>query len=128
MIFYPPEQSVALDDLLESQLLFVWDELLDPDRRAVLLGRHAPFAPAFLPGFARRIIRAEDGFAYELTENEDAVTGGFVLLGLTAGELEIFDQFEQVPMHRIRHTRLTVVGNLERVASVHLTEGAYLAE
>jgi hypothetical protein len=127
-IFHPPDLTAQFDDLLASQLLFVWDDLQDPACVFRQIGRHVPFAPAVLPGFVRVAQKTGDAVAYRLDEQEGAFVTGYVLLGLAENELLRLDEFAQVPIHRIRHGCRVRVGDLERVASVHLASGSYLGE
>jgi hypothetical protein len=127
-IFGPPAAAVQLDDLFIHRLLFVWDELVEPDRVREQIGRYAPFAPAALPNYARRAHRAGGQWVYTLAEQEGATTLGFVLLGLTDQELETLDNYEGAPIHKIRYGLTVRVGDIERVAGVHLAAGSYLGE
>lgn len=127
-VFHPPALVVQFDDLLASQLLFVWDELMDPVLVRETLGRDTPFAPAALAGYTRRIERLDGEWVYSLVEQEGAVLAGFVLLGLSDEEFTRLDDRQQAPIHCLRHPCRVRVGNLERVASVHLATGSYLGE
>ena len=50
------------------------------------------------------------------------------LIGVTAEELELLDNYEQAPIHRLRQKRTVRIGDLERVAEVYLATGAYFDE
>ncbi|MDP8222838.1 MAG: gamma-glutamylcyclotransferase family protein [Candidatus Lernaella stagnicola] len=128
VVFHPPELIVSFDDLLEHQLLFVWDELMDPHQVFEQIGRYPPFAPATLPDHARVVEREGEARVYRLIDSEGQLANGFVLLGLSDSEMDVFDQFEQVPIHRVRHTCRVRIGDLERVAAVHSGVGSYLGD
>ena len=127
-IIHAPEKPVAGEDLFADRLVFVWDRLIDPAETEKLLGRPVPFAPAALPGFERNSRRDGDEWEYELAEEEGAIVLGAVLLGITEEELEIIDDYESVPIHRTRHKAKVRIGDLERVADLHLRRGSYLDE
>jgi hypothetical protein len=128
MIFHPPNMVMRFDDLLTEPPLFVWDELQDPAVVQAQIGRLVPFAPALLPNFALRVTRAGEGWSYALVEQEGGAAPGFALLGLTAEELAALDDFELAPIHRLRQPCRIWIGDVERVASVHLAAGSYLGE
>jgi hypothetical protein len=127
-IFCAPGCPAQADDLLDHRLLFVWDELGEPERVRELLGRYAPFAPAALPNYARRSQHAGENWTYALAEREGATTLGFVLLGLTDAELAQIDDYEGAPIHKVRYALSVRVGDIERVAGVYLAAGSYLGE
>lgn len=127
-IFYPPERPVDAGELFAEHLVFVWDGLLDPAAVRALLGRPVPFAPAVLPGFARNGRRKREEWDFDLTAQDEAHTAGVVLIGVTDAELELLDDFEQAPIHRLRQKGTVRIGDLERVAEVYLVSGAYFDE
>lgn len=128
MIVHPPELSISPGDLFEDHVLFVWDQLMDPQVVHDLLGRYAPFVPAFATGLLRTVKRKDDGWDYDLIEEDNAVLQGSVLVGLSAEELTKLDDFEQVPIHRARHKVKVHLGDMERVVDIHLRAGSYLEE
>jgi Gamma-glutamyl cyclotransferase, AIG2-like len=127
-VFHLPDVTVRFDDLLEHQLLFVWDELMDPVVVFEQLGRYVPFAPAVLADHARVNLKEGEEREYRLLEQEGALAPGYVLLGLAEADLEVLDGFEQVPIHRVRHTCRVRLGDVERVAVVYSGAGSYLGE
>lgn len=127
-VFHLPDTEVQFADLLEHQLLFVWDELADPALLFELIGRYVPFAPALLPDHERRIERDGGEYVYRLAEELGATTPGVVLLGLDEQDLDALDDFQRAPIHRLRQTGRVRVGNLERVAAFYTPAGSYLGE
>jgi len=79
-----------MDD--DNELLFVYGSLMNPAERLRLLGRPIDASPARLHGYARGHKRY-----YFVAEQDDAVTDGAILEGLTARDMEILDQYEEVP-------------------------------
>jgi gamma-glutamylcyclotransferase (GGCT)/AIG2-like uncharacterized protein YtfP len=61
-------------------------------KRVMLLGRHINASPARLHGYAR----GEKRFPF-VAKQADAVTDGAVLEDLTAHDLAILDEYEEVP-------------------------------
>lgn len=127
-IFYPPERPVDVGELFTEHLIFVWDRLMDPAVVRNLLGRSVPFAPAVLPGVAREGRRRHEEWEYDLTAQDESLMPGVALIGVTTEELERLDDFEQVPIHRLRQKRTVRIGDLERVADVYLATGSYFDE
>jgi gamma-glutamylcyclotransferase (GGCT)/AIG2-like uncharacterized protein YtfP len=76
----------------DDQLLFVYGSLLDSARRLRLLGRSINASPARLPHYARGRKRF-----YFVAKQADAITEGAILEGLTARDLTILDEYEEVP-------------------------------
>ena len=75
-----------------DQLLFVYGSLMDPAERQRLLTRPIEAIPARLPGYGRGRRRY-----YFVAKQADAVTEGAILEGLSARDLAILDQYEEVP-------------------------------
>jgi gamma-glutamylcyclotransferase (GGCT)/AIG2-like uncharacterized protein YtfP len=76
----------------DEQLLFVYGSLMNPAERAQLLGRPVNASPAHLRGYTRGRKRY-----YYVAKQEDAVTDGAILDGLTADDLATLDRYEEVP-------------------------------
>jgi gamma-glutamylcyclotransferase (GGCT)/AIG2-like uncharacterized protein YtfP len=76
----------------DDHLLFVYGSLMNPAERLRLLGRPTNASPARLPNYARGQKRY-----YFVTKQSDAVTDGAILEALTAHDLAILDQYEEVP-------------------------------
>ena len=76
----------------DDQLLFVYGSLIDPAERQRLLGRPIEAIPARLPGYIRGHRRY-----YFVAKQPDAVTDGAILEGLSARDLAILDQYEEIP-------------------------------
>jgi gamma-glutamylcyclotransferase (GGCT)/AIG2-like uncharacterized protein YtfP len=76
----------------DDQLLFVYGSLMDPAERQRLLTRPIEAIPARLFGYVRGRRRY-----YFVAKQADAVTGGAILEGLSARDLAILDQYEEVP-------------------------------
>jgi gamma-glutamylcyclotransferase (GGCT)/AIG2-like uncharacterized protein YtfP len=76
----------------DNQLLFVYGSLTNPVERLRLLGRSIEANPARLTGYARGRKRY-----YFVTKQADAVTDGAILSGLSARDLAILDEYEEVP-------------------------------
>jgi gamma-glutamylcyclotransferase (GGCT)/AIG2-like uncharacterized protein YtfP len=75
-----------------DELLFVYGTLVNSAKRVLLLGRHINASPARLHGYAR----GEKRFHF-VAKQADAVTDGAILEGLTARDLAILDEYEEVP-------------------------------
>jgi len=127
-LFHTFDQTVGLNDLFTGQLIFVWDALMDPEAVAQLLGRNVPFGPACLRGYGRTAVRKGGEWQFALKEDEDGITPGVVLIGLSEADLEKIDQFEQAPLLTARHKLKIRIGDLERVAGVYLRSGSYLED
>jgi gamma-glutamylcyclotransferase (GGCT)/AIG2-like uncharacterized protein YtfP len=76
----------------DGQLLFVYGSLLNSAKRVLLLGRSINASPARLPGYARGRKRFDF-----VAKQADAITDGAILEGLTARDLTILDEYEEVP-------------------------------
>jgi len=76
----------------DDQRLFVYGSLMNPAERVILLGHPVEASPAHLRGYARGRKRY-----YFIAKQADAVTDGAVLEGLTASDLAILDEYEEVP-------------------------------
>ena len=76
----------------DNEMLFVYGTLMNPAERLRLLGRPIDASPARLAGYTRGQKRY-----YFIAKQPDAVTNGAVLEGLTASELAILDNYEDVP-------------------------------
>src|SRR5580658_4610725 len=76
----------------DNELLFVYGSLMNPAERLRLLGRPIDASPAHLPDYTRGKRRY-----YFVAKQSDAVTDGAILEGLTAHDLAILDQYEEVP-------------------------------
>ena len=127
-IHYPPETSISLSDLFEGRVVFVWDELMDPETVRDLLGRYVAMAPAFVTGRARRAEREGAKKRFRLVEEEGAITQGLVLIGLSEEELTRLDDHQRAPIHLARQKEKVRIGDLERVVEIYLSSGAYLGE
>ncbi|MGA9722769.1 MAG: gamma-glutamylcyclotransferase family protein, partial [Candidatus Binatus sp.] len=66
--------------------------LINPAERLRLLGRPIDASPAHLPNYARGRKRH-----YFVVKQANAVTYGAILEGLTAHDLAILDEYEEVP-------------------------------
>jgi gamma-glutamylcyclotransferase (GGCT)/AIG2-like uncharacterized protein YtfP len=77
---------------IDNQLLFVYGSLMNPAERLRLLGRPIEASPAHLPNYARGRKRY-----YFVAKQADAITDGAILEGLTAYDLAILDEYEEVP-------------------------------
>ncbi len=76
----------------DDQLLFVYGSLMNPAERLRLLGRPIIANPARLLNHTRGRKRY-----YYVVKQADAATSGAILEDLTAGDLAILDQYEEVP-------------------------------
>ena len=76
----------------DDHLFFVYGSLMNPAERLRLLGRPIEASPARLPNYARGRKRY-----YFVAEQPEAVTDGAILEGLTARDLAILDDYEEVP-------------------------------
>jgi gamma-glutamylcyclotransferase (GGCT)/AIG2-like uncharacterized protein YtfP len=76
----------------DDQLLFVYGSLMDPAERQRLLTRPIEAIPARLSGYVRGLRRY-----YFVAKQADTVTEGAILEGLSARDLAILDQYEEVP-------------------------------
>jgi gamma-glutamylcyclotransferase (GGCT)/AIG2-like uncharacterized protein YtfP len=76
----------------DDQLLFVYGSLIDPAERQRLLGRPIAAIPARLSGYVRGRKRY-----YFVAKRVDGVTNGAILEGLSAHDLAILDDYEEVP-------------------------------
>src|SRR5271166_5121687 len=81
-----------MDDDNDNEILFVYGSLMNPAERIRLLGRPINASPARLVGYARGRKRY-----YFVAKKADAVTDGAILEGLSARDLAILDQYEEVP-------------------------------
>ena len=79
-----------MDD--DGEILFVYGALMNPAERLRLLGRPVNASPARLAGYARGRKRY-----YFVAKEAGASTDGAILEGLTAHDLAILDQYEEVP-------------------------------
>jgi gamma-glutamylcyclotransferase (GGCT)/AIG2-like uncharacterized protein YtfP len=76
----------------DDQLLFVYGSLMNSAERLRLLGRLIEASSARLPNYARGRKRY-----YFVAKQPEAVTDGAILEGLTARDLAILDDYEEVP-------------------------------
>ena len=79
-----------MDD--EGEILFIYGALMNPAERLRLLGRPVNASPARLAGYVRGKKRY-----YFVAKQAGAVTDGAILDGLSAEDLAILDQYEEVP-------------------------------
>ena len=79
-----------MDD--EGEILFVYGALMNPAERMRLLGRPVNASPARLEGYERGRKRY-----YFVAKKTGASTDGAILEDLTAHDLAILDQYEEVP-------------------------------
>jgi gamma-glutamylcyclotransferase (GGCT)/AIG2-like uncharacterized protein YtfP len=75
-----------------GEILFVYGTLVNSAERVLLLGRPVNASPAQLHGYAR----GEKRFFF-VAKQAGAVTDGAILEGLTAHELAVLDDYEEVP-------------------------------
>jgi len=76
----------------DNELLFVYGSLMNPAERIRLLGRPIEASPARLRGYARGRKRY-----YFVAKQADAYTDGAILEGLSARDVAILDEYEEVP-------------------------------
>lgn len=76
----------------DNDMLFVYGTLINPAERMRLLGRPIDAIPARLAGYAR----GHKSY-YFVAKQADAITDGAILEGLSAHDLAILDQYEEVP-------------------------------
>jgi len=76
----------------DDEQLFVYGSLMNPAERLRILGRPVVASPARLPGYARGRKRY-----YFVARQVGAVTDGAILEALSARDLELLDQYEEVP-------------------------------
>ena len=79
-----------MDD--DGEILFVYGALMNPAERLRLLGRPVNASPARLAGYARGRKRY-----YFVAKQVGASTDGAILDGLSAHDLAILDEYEEVP-------------------------------
>ena len=79
-----------MDD--DGEILFVYGALMNPAERLRLLGRPVNASPARLAGYARGRKRY-----YFVAKQAGASTDGAILDGMTAHDLAILDEYEEVP-------------------------------
>jgi gamma-glutamylcyclotransferase (GGCT)/AIG2-like uncharacterized protein YtfP len=72
--------------------LFVYGSLMNPANRLRILGHPIVASPARLSGYARGRKRY-----YFVAKQAGTVTDGAILEGLSARDLEILDEYEEVP-------------------------------
>ncbi len=87
-----------------DELLFVYGTLMNPAERAILLGRPIDASPGRIAGYARGRKRH-----YFIAKQAGAITDGAILEGLSARELAILDEYEEVPALYTRE-RIEVLG------------------
>jgi gamma-glutamylcyclotransferase (GGCT)/AIG2-like uncharacterized protein YtfP len=73
--------------------LFVYGSLIDPAHRAEIIGREVEGVPATIKGYERGRRRH-----FYLREQEGVETRGFLLVGLSAADFEVLDEYEEVPV------------------------------
>jgi gamma-glutamylcyclotransferase (GGCT)/AIG2-like uncharacterized protein YtfP len=79
-----------MDD--DGEILFVYGALMNPAERLRLLGRPVNASPARLADYARGRKRY-----YFVAKQVGTSTDGAILDGLTAHDLAILDEYEEVP-------------------------------
>jgi gamma-glutamylcyclotransferase (GGCT)/AIG2-like uncharacterized protein YtfP len=79
-----------MDD--DGEILFVYGALMNPAERLRLLGRPVNASPARLAGYARGRKRY-----YFVARQTGAATDGAILEDLSAHDLAILDEYEEVP-------------------------------
>jgi len=79
-----------MDD--DGEILFVYGALMNPAERLRLLGRPVNASPARLAGYARGKKRY-----YFVAKQAGATTDGAILEDLSAHDLAILDEYEEVP-------------------------------
>lgn len=92
----------------DDQLLFVYGSRMDPAERQRLLGRPIEAIPARLDGYVRGQRRY-----YFVAKQAGAVTEGAILEAVSARDLAILDQYEEVPKLYTRE-RIEVVATDDR--------------
>jgi gamma-glutamylcyclotransferase (GGCT)/AIG2-like uncharacterized protein YtfP len=73
--------------------LFVYGSLIDPVHRVEIIGREVEAVPATIKGYERGHRRH-----FYLRKQDGVETQGFLLVGLTAADFEVLDQYEEVPV------------------------------
>jgi gamma-glutamylcyclotransferase (GGCT)/AIG2-like uncharacterized protein YtfP len=76
----------------DGEILFVYGALMNPAERMRLLGRPTDASPAHLSGYARGRKRY-----HFVAKQAGATTDGAILEDLTAHDLAILDEYEDVP-------------------------------
>lgn len=127
-VVHPPEHRVTPDMLFEQELLFVWDNLLDPHVVKEQLGRYVPFAPAMIDGHSRSISNGWKELDYKLAGAPDQCVQGAVLIGISEEDFEKLDNHQRVPMHRTRDKVTCTIGGLRRTVHIYIQQGALLQE
>ncbi len=125
-IYHPPEVSVTPDLLFETELLFVWNELMDPHLVKKQLGRYVPFVHGVVHDHQREIGAKWEELEYSLREQKGHIVSGIILIGLLANEFEILDKYVRTPIHHRRDKVKCHIGSLERTAHLYIQRGALL--
>lgn len=88
------QYGVAAVTILDNddELLFVYGTLMNLAERVILLGRPIDASPGRIAGYVRGRKRH-----YFVAKQAGAVTDGAILEGLSARDLAILDEYEQVP-------------------------------
>ena len=127
-IIHPPEMTVSVDLLFETELLFAWGDMMDPYYVKKILERFVPYAPAVITGYSCKAAPEWRDNRFSLQPEQGGVVLGFSLIGITNEDFEILDRIEQVPVHHQREKVLCRMGSLERIVYIYIRQGALLAE
>ena len=84
--------NTVYDVMISPQTLFAYGTLIDAATRDEILGHRVDVIDARVVGYERRRSRY-----HYLARKAGAVTGGVILMGLTAGDFRILDEYEEVP-------------------------------
>jgi len=120
LIIHAPDQRVTPDDLFEKDLLFVWDDLMDPHKVREITGRYIPMTPAVLHDFARRKATAPFVSGCVLKKSAGDFVLGAVLIGANEEEAEALAKKCLFPMRAVREKVEVLMGDLPRVAMTYL--------
>ena len=93
-----------------EHLLFAYGALMNPAERLRLLGRPIEASPARLAGWVRGRKRH-----YFVTRQADAVIDGAILEGLSAGDLAVLDEYEEVPALYTRERIEVIAGDRRKI-------------
>jgi gamma-glutamylcyclotransferase (GGCT)/AIG2-like uncharacterized protein YtfP len=99
--------------------VFAYGSLQIPEVMAAVTGRHFPFVPARLPGYARHSLRGRPYPGLRLQPR--AWTEGVVYIGVDARSLARIDRFEDAFYTR-RRLAVLVDGNTSLAAEVYVIE------
>jgi gamma-glutamylcyclotransferase (GGCT)/AIG2-like uncharacterized protein YtfP len=99
--------------------LFIYGSLLDPDRRAEIIGRPTTAIPAVVHGYERARRRY-----WFIRPRESAIVCGAILTDLTPAELAVIDAYEEVPdLYTRERISVTLADDSIRECQVYLPAG-----